>query len=312
MAERLPAFRTFSIGFEDVAEEAGNEFRYSDVVAQRFGTEHQRIFVDRTRLLPELADCVATMAEPQVSHDAIGFFLLAREVSRDSKVVLTGQGADEIFAGYHWYPRIRDDTGDPVDRYRRHFCDRDHAEVLEALEPPFHTAADVSRDFVCRAFARWEGEEPVDLALHLDTTVMLVEDPVKRVDNMTMAWGLEARVPFLDHEVVELAARIPARHKLGNGGKHVLKRAAERVIPPEVIHRPKGYFPVPALKYLEGEYLTFARDVLDSAAARTRGVFRRPYVDRLLAAPRDHITVLDGSKLWQVTLLEYWLQQLGA
>lgn len=311
MAERLPGFRTYSIGFEDTGAEEGNEFRYSDIVAKRFGTEHHKIFVDRARLLPELADCVATMAEPQVSHDAVGFFLLAREVSRESKVVLTGQGADEIFGGYHWYPKIRDDSGDAVDRYRRHFFDRDHAEVLEALEPAWHSPGDVSTDFVCRAFAGWPDESPVDQALHLDTTVMLVEDPVKRVDNMTMAWGLEARVPFLDHELVELAARIPAGCKLGDGGKRVLKRAAERVIPSDVIYRPKGYFPVPALKYLEGEYLEFARDILDSGPARARGVFRREYVNRLLADPRGHLTVLDGSKLWQVTLLEYWLQQLG-
>ena len=72
---------------------------------------------------------------------------------------------------------------------------------------------------------------------------MLVDDPVKRVDNMTMAWGLEARVPFLDHELVELAARIPPELKLADGGKGVLKDAARLVVPPEVIDRPKGYFP---------------------------------------------------------------------
>jgi asparagine synthase (glutamine-hydrolysing) len=137
---------------------------------------------------------------------------------------------------------------------------------------------------------------------------MLVEDPVKRVDNMTMAFGLEARVPFLDHELVELAARIPARHKIAQGGKHVLKEAARSVIPAEVIDRPKGYFPVPALKYLRGEFLDYVRAALDHPTARARGLFRREAVDEMFREPDRHITRLRGSKLWQIALLEAWLQ----
>jgi asparagine synthase (glutamine-hydrolysing) len=92
----------------------------------------------------------------------------------------------------------------------------------------------------------------VGRALRLDTEVMLVDDPVKRVDNMTMAWGLEARTPFLDHELVELVAACPPELKLAGGGKGVLKAAARGVVPDVVIDRPKGYFPVPALSTLEG------------------------------------------------------------
>src|SRR5690606_18554575 len=133
----------------------------------------------------------------------------------------------------------------------------------------------------------------------------------KRVDNMTMAWGLEARVPFLDHDLVELAARVPAEFKVRGGGKHVLKEAARAVIPAEVIDRPKGYFPVPALKYLRGEYLDMVRDAVTSKAARDRNLFRPEYVDALLADPERHITPLRGSKLWQVASLELWLQLQG-
>jgi len=128
---------------------------------------------------------------------------------------------------------------------------------------------------------------------------------------MTMAWGLEARVPFLDHELVELAARIPARHKLCDGGKGVLKTVARRLLPHEVIDRKKGYFPVPALKYLQGPYLELVRDALGAQAARQRGLFRQDYVDALLADPTAHITPLQGSELWQVSLLELWLQEHG-
>ena len=83
------------------------------------------------------------------------------------------------------------------------------------------------------------------------------------------------------------------------------------MLPAAVINRPKGYFPVPALSRLEGEALELVRDVMSSARARERGVFRRAYVDRLLAEPHAHETTLDGSKLWQVALLELWLQRHG-
>jgi asparagine synthase (glutamine-hydrolysing) len=149
------------------------------------------------------------------------------------------------------------------------------------------------------------------MALRLDTEVMLVDDPVKRVDNMTMAWGLEARVPFLDHELVELAAALPPRLKLAQGGKGILKEVGRRVLPHEVIDRPKGYFPVPALTHLDGPYLDLVRDALYAPEAKERGLFRPAYVERLLADPNGELTRLRGNKLWQLGLLELWLQRRG-
>jgi asparagine synthase (glutamine-hydrolysing) len=301
---------TFSVGFETVGGELGDEFQYSDLIAQHFGTRHHQIRVDSaSRLLPALPDCVRAMSEPMVSHDAIGFYLLSQEVSRHVKVVQSGQGADEVFAGYHWYPPMQASI-DPAADYAQAFCDRSHAEFLNAVDPRFH-GEDVSRAFIARHFARPGAEAPVDKALRIDQLIMLVDDPVKRVDNMTMAWGLEARVPFLDHELVELAARIPDEHKLADDGKGVLKAAGRRVIPSEVIDRPKGYFPVPALKYLRGEVLDYVRDLLGSRKARDRRLFQPAYLRMLLAAPDEHITPLRGSKLWQAALLELWLQEQG-
>ncbi len=307
--EGVPRLSTFTVGFEDVGAEEGNEFRYSDLVARTFGTDHHQVFIDSGTLLQHLPGCLAAMSEPMVSHDNIGFYLLSREVSKHVKVVQSGQGADEVFGGYHWYPPLQDSI-DPVGDYARVFFDRDHAEFAEAIEPGL-VSADFSRDFVAQHFDSAGAEASVDKALHLDTTVMLVDDPVKRVDNMTMAWGLEARTPFLDHELVELAARCPAGLKLAQGGKGVLKDAARRIIPDDVIDRPKGYFPVPALKYLRGESLAMVRDALTGRAARARGVFRDAYVERLLSAPEEHLTPLRGSKLWQLAVLELWLQTHG-
>jgi len=225
------------------------------------------------------------------------------------KVVQSGQGADEVFAGYHWYPPLSE-SSDPVGDYAKVFFDREHGEFAEAVHPRF-AGKDHSRAFVERHFATPGAQQAIDKALRLDTQIMLVDDPVKRVDNMTMAWGLEARVPFLDHELVELAARIPAQYKIAEGGKGVLKEASRSVIPAAVIDRPKGYFPVPALKYLQGDYLSFVEDALARPAARQRGLFREDYLAELMADPKQHITPLRGSKVWQIALLELWFQQHG-
>jgi asparagine synthase (glutamine-hydrolysing) len=300
---------TFSIGFEAAGGETGDEFQYSDLIAERFATRHHKISVSAPRLLANLPNCIAAMSEPMVSHDAIGFYLLSEEVKRHVKVVQSGQGADEVFAGYHWYPPMLEST-DAVADYARVFFDCSHAEYSRMVASDL-ISGDHSGDFVRAHFAAPGASRAVDQALRIDTTVMLVDDPVKRVDNMTMAFGLEARVPFLDHELLELAARIPAEHKLRSGGKHVLKSAARRVIPERVIDRPKGYFPVPALKYLRGSYLQYVREAVSGRTARERGIFRREWVAELLEAPDRHITPLGGSRLWQIALLELWLQARG-
>lgn len=297
---------TYNVGFDDAGGEKGNEFEYADLVAKRFATVHERIHVPEGELLRRLPEAINAMSEPMVSHDCIGFYLLSEAVSRHSKVVQSGQGADEVFGGYHWYPKLAG-SGQPTDDYCRAFLDRDHAQMRAVVEDA-HLAGDVTRRFIDERLHEPGAQDPVDRALRLDTTVMLVDDPVKRVDNMTMAFGLEARVPFLDHELVEFAARIPSRHKLAHGGKGVLKEAARQIIPSAVIDRPKGYFPVPALKHLQGNVLAMVRDALLGRAARERGLFRPDYVKLLLDAPGEHITPLRGSKLWQLGLLELWLQ----
>jgi asparagine synthase (glutamine-hydrolysing) len=297
---------TFSIGFESVAGEQGDEFHYSDIIANRYDTKHHKLFIESEKLIESLPETITAMSEPMVSYDNVGFYLLSKEVARHVKVVQSGQGADEVFAGYHWYPPLID-SNDPVGDYAENFFDRDHAEFAR-IAGPAYVDGDHSRAFVRGHFDRPGADDAVDKALRLDSTVMLVDDPVKRVDNMTMAWGLEARVPFIDHDLVELAARIPAAEKVRDEGKGILKDVAREIIPAEVIDRPKGYFPVPALKYIEGPVLEFVRNALDAPAARQRGLVKREYIDTLLQAPKEHITRLRGSKLWQVALLELWLQ----
>ena len=299
---------TFSIGFQDAGGERGDEFQYSDLIAQHFGTQHHQLRIGEHEILDQLPNAFRAMSEPMVSHDCIAFYLLSREVAKHCKVVQSGQGADELFAGYHWYPQV-DGADDAFAAYRAAFFDRKHDEYAACVQPAWLTG-DMAGDFVREHFAMPGASAAVDKALRLDSTVMLVDDPVKRVDNMTMAWGLEARTPFLDYRVAELSARIPAQFKLPDGGKHVLKEAARKVIPSEVIDRPKGYFPVPGLKHLEGATLGWVRDLLLDPS-QDRGLFNPTMLDQLLTNPQSQLTPLRGSKLWQLAALNLWLSQQG-
>ena len=303
---------TFSIGFESVGGREGDEFQYSDAIAERFATDHHRILIPHTDLLPPLEAAVQAMAEPMVSHDAVAFYLLSEAVAQHLKVVQSGQGADEILGGYHWYPPLAAvPRGAAVDTYAGAFFDRDAAGLARVLTPDYLVAGDPAREYVAAHMAAPGAQTAVDAALRIDTEIMLVDDPVKRVDNMTMAHGLEARVPFLDHEFVELAAACPPDLKLAQGGKGVLKSIGRRKLPWEVIDRPKGYFPVPGITHLEGKVLARVREALHDPAARDRGMFRAEYVDALLADPNSELTPLRGNKLWQLGLLEMWLQAHG-
>jgi asparagine synthase (glutamine-hydrolysing) len=303
--------KTFSVGFPAAGGREGDEFAYSDLVAARFDTDHRQIRVDDDRLLPALHEAVAAMSEPMVSHDCVAFHLLSEEVSRHVKVVQCGQGADEVLAGYSWYQPLAEADGDGLETYAQEFFDRPHERLVELLGDGGRHDEDASRRFAAGHFARPGADDPVDRALRLDSEVMLVDDPVKRLDNMTMAFGLEARTPFLDHDLVELAAACPPALKLAHGGKGVLKDAARRVLPAQVIDRPKGYFPVPALSHLEGPYVELVREALHAPAARERSLFDPTWVDRLLAEPNEHLTTLQGNVLWQLGLLELWLQKQG-
>jgi asparagine synthase (glutamine-hydrolysing) len=303
---------TYSIGFDSVGDESGDEYFYSDLIATTFDTNHHRIHIDSSRLLPAVPKTIAAMSEPMVSHDCVAFYLLSEVVSKSVKVVQSGQGADEILAGYDWYPPLatvaRDQT---TEAYAKVFFDRDHSDVLAIYAPEYCIGEeDPSRQFVTAHQGAPGAETAVDAALRLDTQVMLVDDPVKRVDNMTMAWGLEARVPFLDHDFVELAATCPAELKLAGDGKGVLKDASRALLPAEVIDRTKGYFPVPGIRHLHGDVLDMVRDALTNGAARARGLYRTETVDALLARPNETRTTLGANALWQLAVLEMWLQSM--
>jgi asparagine synthase (glutamine-hydrolysing) len=302
---------TFSIGFDSAGGESGDEYEYSDLIADTFGTNHHKIHIDTDRLLPAIPGTVAAMSEPMVSHDCVAFYLLSQEVSKSIKVVQSGQGADEILGGYDWYPPLEHTPREDVTKaYASVFFDRSHHELNTLLRRDYRLDHDPSWQFAFEHQSAPGAATAVDAALRLDTTVMLVDDPVKRVDSMTMAWGLEGRVPFLDHEFVELAATCPPGLKLAHGGKGVLKEASRRLLPAEVIDRTKGYFPVPGIRHLDGGVLDLVTDTLRAQSARNRALYEDDALAALLAAPNEARTTLGSNALWQVAMLEMWLQTM--
>ena len=300
--------QTYSVGFEDQPEEQGNEFEFSDAVVERFSTQHHKFYIQNDEVMQRLPQAIDQMAEPMVGQDAVAFYLLAEQVSQHISVVQSGQGADEVFGGYFWYPRMQAENKFSVESFAKHYFDRDHEEMSQTLHADY-IAEDYTREHVSQLLDDVGTQDFLAAVLQMDISTLIVDDPVKRVDNMTMAFGLEARVPFLDHELVELAMRMPTKYKTASGGKHVLKKIARGLLPDKVIDRKKGYFPVPALKYVRGEFLEFMQDILNSNACRQRGLFQREYVNKLLREPEQYMTPLQGSKLWHLALLELWIQR---
>ncbi len=299
--------RTFSIGFEDIDDEAGSEFEYSDQIVKQFNTTHEKYVVSNTQVLPRLGEAIANMAEPMVGQDAVAFYLLSEQVSKHIKVVLSGQGADEAFAGYFWYPCMQAESGSEVERFAQHYVDRPYEEYLQTVNRKYHDG-NHTETWLNKEFAKANAGEFMDKVFRTDITRLIVDDPVKRVDNMTMAWGLEARVPFMDYQLVEHALSIPPSLKMSEEGKHPLKQISRGLLPNSVIDRKKGYFPMPALKYVRGEFLDFMRDILNSSQCINRGVYNQTFVQKVINQPEQYMTALNGSRLWHLALLEYWLQ----
>ena len=303
----------YSIGFSSQPEEKGNEFYYSDMVANHCNAKYNKIYMTDKEILNNLNRVINSMSEPVFAQDATGFFLLANEVSKNHKVVLSGQGADEVFAGYTWYPKIFNDA--TIEGYYRHYVDRSHSDLLAMVNFPENTP-DYSLNFIKSNLESVQSDkqfpnprEFINKVLHLDITTLIVDDPVKRVDNMTMSCGLEARVPFLDQYLVKKANKLPPELKLAKGGKGILKSIAEKYLPAEVIHREKENFPVPSLKFVRGGVFDLINDTLNDHITINRGLFNRRKINSLLKNPNNAgRTPIGGNSLWHLASFELWLR----
>ena len=347
------AVRSFSIGFKD---RSYDELGYSALAAERFGTLHrtERLDPSALELTPRLADA---FDEPFADVSSFPTYLVSRMAREDVVVALSGDGGDELFAGYdlyrahRWASRLRWLAG----RWPWRTLDR----LLTALPPgaakkgPVNTAkrfvegvrrpADleharwwVFQDLVERRSlygpvlgAAVRGRDPLDFyrgrlaegsaagfsglqrQLYADVTGYLADDILVKVDRMSMAASLEARVPFLDHEVVEHAMTLPARWKTGGGGKAVLKEAFADLLPPEIRRRRKAGFSIPMKHWLRGPLRPVVEDLLSPERLAARGWFDprevRRLVDEHLRGRHNH-----AHRLWCLASLELSLSNLEA
>jgi len=300
---------TYSIGFNTVNEEVGNEFYYSDLVAKDFKTSHVKYKINDDELFNNLDLVISNMSEPMFSQDSSAFFLLSNRVSKNNKVVLSGQGADEVFGGYFWYEQIMNEKSlNEIDTLSKYYFDRSFHNYKNIVNNKYVYSNYVHND-ISRAMNEMSSTlSTLDKVFRLELSMFIIDDPVKRVDNMTMSHALEARVPFLDIDLITYMLSIKGSDKIKHTSKYYLKKLSESFLKKEIIYRDKFYFPVPPLKIIEGKFYHYCKKVLNTDAALNRDIYNRKYIDRLLDEPNTNYTNLNGNELWHFTLLERWLQ----
>jgi asparagine synthase (glutamine-hydrolysing) len=350
MAELVPDLRTFSIDFE---EESFDESPFSLSVARRIDSLHTARTFTQDRFTDILESVRGFVDEPFSDASILPTYFLSRTVKEEGvTVVLSGDGADELFAGYPTYPaqriagaatripgaragmraasrlmdRLLPSSYDNVstDYKLRRFLlgaplppGRRHATWLGSMSEPEmrgvlapDVRAQLSRDTpwseIDALVGEAEGACPLEAMTHLDLRTYMGDDILVKVDRASMASSLEVRVPFLDHRVVELAARMPWRHKLqGMQGKRVLKRAMRRDLPREVLTRGKKGFGMPVAHWLKGPWRELLLDTLGGGRAAATGWFDQAVVDRLidehLSGRRDR-----RKPLWTLLMFRWW------
>jgi asparagine synthase (glutamine-hydrolysing) len=331
--------KTFSIGF---AEEDYDELSYARLVARAFGTEHHELVLEPDAL-SVIEDIAWHLDEPFGDPSAIPTYMVSKLAAEHVTVVLSGDGGDELFAGYDRYrvearERRRDRLPAGLRRalgamaahapermkgrnFLRHLSLDGHARYLDAatffrveeqreLFPP-DVFALVSADDPWREAASWLARHDghwLSSLQHLDIHCYLPLDILTKVDRMSMAHSIEARVPLLDHKLMEFAATIPPELKLrGGSGKYIFKRALSGLVPAPILERPKKGFAVPLGRWFRGRLGEFVRELLLSETARRRGVINPGYVEKLLKrneGGRD----LD-FQLWMMISFELWAQR---
>ena len=328
--------RTFSIGFE---ERSFDELGDARLVAERYGTDHHELVLrpDAALLLPALADA---FDEPFADSSALPTYLVSQLAASEVKVALSGEGGDELFGGYYTYAAdlLAERAGGmawflrpvverlPSSSARASFDYKAKRFVRAAHLPPLerhHGWKEIfSPDARGELTGRRGGLDPVDLLRDrfeetgeaellarlqdVDLGTYLVDDLLVKTDRASMAHSLEARVPFLDSVVTNFALSLPSRHKVrGLRKKVLLRKAAEPLVPGELLRRRKRGFSSPAAAWLRGELEPFARETLSADTLRRQGFFRPEVVTRLLD---DHVAGREdlSRQLWGLLAFTLW------
>ncbi|OLE82563.1 MAG: asparagine synthase (glutamine-hydrolyzing) [Acidobacteria bacterium 13_1_20CM_2_65_9] len=332
--------KTFSIGF---AEAGYDELAHAREVAAAFGTDHYDLVL-RPDVIQIVEDLTWYLDEPFGDTSAIPTYMVSKLAAEHVKVVLSGDGGDELFAGYEkyvvesrerrfdkipaWLRRAGGAVGDAMRdgmrgrRFLQHLALDGPARYLDAstmftrdqMRRLFHDDAfdEMSRHDPWRAslaaFAPTGGGDWLAAVQHHDLQTYLPLDILTKVDRMTMAHSIEARPPLLDHKLVEFAATIPAHMRLRGGTtKYLLKRAMRGILPDAIIDRPKHGFAVPLARWFRGDLSEFARDLLLSDTCRQRGFFNTKYIETLF---RQHDRGRDlDLQLWTILSFELWCRR---
>ena len=334
--------KTYSVGFEGQGE-AFSELPYARAVANRFHTDHHEVFIRASHLVDLAEKIVWHLDQPLAEHATLANYMVAELAARDVKMVLTGEGGDELFAGYARYtgerfsslfqripkaakslvlaassrlPGLRRQKlalyalsqPEEVTRFVNWFSlfnsEMKHALLSKDLST---SLSGYDSDYVfAQHLSSTNAAESVNRMLYVDTKLWLPDLLLARGDKMSMAVSLEARVPLLDHKLVEFAASLPLNLKLkGLVRKYLLKKVSRRWLPPEIIHRKKQGFPMPSSLWLRNEVRSFVRDLLSPSALKSRGLFNPAYVENLIQQHEngfaDH-----GGLLWGLMNVELW------
>ncbi|MEZ6196267.1 MAG: asparagine synthase (glutamine-hydrolyzing) [Planctomycetota bacterium] len=332
--------KTFSIGFED---REFDELRYARMVAEHLGTDHHELVV-KPDAAAIIEDLVRHFDEPFADSSAIPTWYVSKMAREHVTVVLSGDGGDELFAGYSRYrsaatgglgalplglrralfggvgralppgffgrARLLDLAQDDDGRYVHHVTCGVSADHGSLFHPDFARrvgGTDPAPWYLDR-MAEVAGADAVSRRAHGDLGRYLPDDILVKVDRMSMAVSLEARAPLLDHRVVELAARIPTAMKLRDGvSKHILRRLARRLVPAEAIDRKKQGFAIPISRWFNRDWQARTDDLLDGVVSPSRGIFRPEAVARLRDEHRRGRRD-HGQLLWSLMMLEMWFR----
>ena len=337
--EASEPLRTFSIGFE---ERSFDELADARRVAERYGTQHRELVLrpDAALLLPALADA---FDEPFADSSALPTYLVSELAASEVKVALSGEGGDELFGGYYTYAadllaarfgavarlarpvveRLPSSTAKASFDYRaKRFVRAAHLPPLERhhgwkeiFSPGLRAELTGRRsrfdpvDILRARYAETPGADELARLQDVDLGVYLVDDLLVKTDRASMAHSLEARVPYLDTVVTNLALALPTRHKVrGLSKKVLLRKAAAPLLPREIAHGKKRGFSIPAAAWLRGDLEPFARETLSAETLRRQGFFEPRVVDRLLD---DHVSGREdlSRQLWGLLSFTLWYER---
>jgi asparagine synthase (glutamine-hydrolysing) len=335
--------KTFAVGFEGEGAAEHSELPYARLVADKYHTDHHEILIHPEDLTGLAEQVIWHLDQPIADQASLANYMVAELASRHVKMVLTGEGGDELFAGYARYAgeqfastfqlippsmkRLALDMAKYLPRLRRSkialyaLCQPDQVERLTNWFPLFHPEmkAALLSDAVklqvgnlsaapvfARQLAQTDARDPLSRMLYVDTKLWLPDDLLARDDKTCMASSLEARVPLLDHKLVEFAATLPSHLKVrGLQRKYLLKKVSRAWLPKEIIDRKKKGFPVPVSVWFRKEARGFVRDLLAPQVVRRRGLFDSNYVQQLLDQHESGFAD-NGSLIWGLLSVELW------